>query len=208
MITKVEQYKKEDIKSALMAMYDLAEKAEDCILSLQTAFIYNKTTPLKGCREVIENIKREGVELTKKLTDIVSDNTSIKCYVSVPGHLLIIGEHLEKIADLVEEKIRGNILFSDKAEKEAMFLLQRLGEVLWTASSLILARNTFLGMYIEEAISNLVKMADEYATLHEERLIEGLCLPVASSMYVNMLEAIKSIAWHIKEIARHLTASQ
>jgi Na+/phosphate symporter len=205
MITKVEQYKKEDIKVALMALHDLAENAENCILSLQTAFIYNKTTPLKGCREVIKNIKREGVELTKKLTDIVCDNAGVKCYVSVPGHLLIIGEHLEKIADLVEEKIIGNILFSDKAEKETMFLLQRLSEILWTASSLILARNTFLGMYIEEAILNLEKMADEYATLHEERLIEGLCLPVASSVYVNMLNAIKNVAWHIKEIAMHLT---
>ncbi len=204
MITKVEHYKKEDIKAALVALYDLAENAENCILSLQTAFIYSKTTPLKGCREVIKNIKREGVELTKKLTDIVYDNAGVKCYVSVPGHLLIIGEHLEKIADLVEEKIIGNILFSDKAEKETMFLLQRLSEILWTASSLILARNTFLGMYIEEAILNLEKMADEYATLHEERLIEGLCLPVASSVYVNMLNAIKNVAWHIKEIARHL----
>jgi Na+/phosphate symporter len=204
MITKVEQYRKEDIKSALMALHDMAEEAEDCILSLQTAFLYNKTTPLKGCREITEHIKKKGVELTRKMADIVSDNAGMECYVSVPRHLLIIGEDIDRIADLVEEKIRGNILFSDKAEKETMFLLQRLSEVLWTASSLILARNTFLGMYIDEAISNLEKMADEYATLHEERLIEGLCLPVASSVYVNMLEAIKSMAWHIKEIARHL----
>jgi len=208
MVTKVEQYKKEDIKGALVVLHDLAEKAENCILSLQTAFLYNKTTPLKECREVIENIKREGVELTKKLTDIVSDNPSIRCYVPVPGFFLVIGENLEKLADFLEEKIRGNILFSDKAQKETMFLLQRLSEVLWTTSSLILARNTFLGMYIEETISNLEKMADQYATFHEERLIEGLCLPQASSIYVNMLGAIKSIAWHIKEIARHLTASQ
>lgn len=205
MFTKVEQYKKEDIKTTLVALHDLAENAENCILSLQTAFIYSKTTPLKGCREVIKNIKREGVELTKKLTDLVYDNAGVKCYVSVPGHLLIIGESLEKIADLVEEKIIRNILFSDKAEKETMFLLQRLSEILWTASSLILARNTFLGMYIEEAVLNLENMADEYATLHEERLIEGLCLPMASSVYVNMLDAIKNVAWHIKEIAGHLT---
>ena len=44
----------------------------------------------------------------------------------------------------------------------------------------------------------------EYATLHEERLIEGLCLPVASSLYINMLDSIKNIAWHAKEIATKL----
>jgi len=40
--------------------------------------------------------------------------------------------------------------------------------------------------------------------LHEERLIRGECLPIASSLFIGMLEAIKSIAWHTKEITTKL----
>lgn len=204
MITKVEKFSKEDLKKTILRLHDLAEGAEECLLSLQTAFIYNTTTPLKICPQTVNEIKQAEAGLTEKLTEISVDNPEVKRYVPIPGHLLVIGEKIEKIRELMEKKIGENILFSDKAVKEAIFLLQRLSEILWTTSSLILARNTFLGIYIEEAVSNISKMADEYATLHEERLIEGICLAAASSVYINMLDTIKSIAWHIKEIAIRL----
>lgn len=203
---KTDAQKKQDAKSILMNLHELTENAEDCILSLQTAFLYNRLSPLTGCNVIIEDIKKAESTLTGKITSLVADHPDLRSYVSLPGHLLVIGENLEKLVELIGTKIRENILFSDKAAKETIFLLQRLIEILWTVSSLILARNTFLGMYIDESIVNLSKTADEYATLHEERLIEGLCLPKASSVYVNMLDSIKSIAWHIREIARHLTS--
>ncbi|RJQ56951.1 MAG: hypothetical protein C4526_00185 [Nitrospiraceae bacterium] len=206
MVKTIEQLNKEDVKKAIMRLHDLAEGAENCLLSLQTAFIYNTTTPLEGFSETAGNIRQAEAGLTRKLAEIAGDDPGIKRYVPVPGHLLIIGEKLEKLRELMEKKIKGNVLFSDKAVKETIFLLQRLGEILWTASSLMLARNTFLGMYIDESVLNLGKLADEYASQHEERLIEGLCLPVASSIYINMLDAIRSIAWNIKEIARHLVS--
>jgi hypothetical protein len=58
-----------------------------------------------------------------------------------------------------------------------------------------------MSMYVEESQAGVGKMAIEYATLHEERLIKGVCLPIASSLYLTMLNAIKSIAWNAKEIA-------
>lgn len=206
MITKVQQVIKEDVKKSVMQLHDLTEGAENCLLSLQTAFIYNTVTPLRSCHETINEIISTKPELAEKLKDIASSNSDMKRYVPVPGHLLITAEKLAKISELIEKKINENILFSDKAIKETIFLLQRLSEILWTTSSLILARNTFLGMYIDEAVSNLESLADDYASLHEDRLIEGLCHPLASSVYVNMLDAIKSIAWHTKEIAGHLVS--
>ena len=112
-----------------------------------------------------------------------------------------IVENLEKLSEIIDKKIRDNILFSDRAVKETVFLLQRLIEILSPTGDIILARNTFLSMYIEESQEGVGKMAREYATFHEERLIQGVCLPVSSSLYVNMLNAIKNIAWHAKEIA-------
>jgi len=204
MVTKVEKLNKEDVKKTVIQLHELAEGAENCLLYLQTAFIYNTTTPLKTCHETVYDIQQTGAELTEKLKEISDHNSEMKRFVPIPGNLLIIGEKIEKISEVMEKKIGQNILFSDKAAKETIYLLQRLSEILWTTSSLILARNTFLGMYIEEAVLDILKKADEYATLHEDRLIEGICLPAASSAYINILDAIKSIAWQINEIARHL----
>ncbi|MBI5212817.1 MAG: hypothetical protein HY957_05520, partial [Nitrospirae bacterium] len=71
-------------------------------------------------------------------------------------------------------------------------------------SDILLAKNFILGRYVQESEAGIVKRATEYATLHEERLIEGLCLPIASSLYINMLDSIKNIAWHAKEITAKL----
>jgi hypothetical protein len=56
-------------------------------------------------------------------------------------------------------------------------------------------------MYVRESQADVERMATEYATMHEERLIAGVCVPRSASIYVKMLEAIKNTAWHSKEIA-------
>jgi Na+/phosphate symporter len=84
---------------------------------------------------------------------------------------------------------------------EMTFLLQRLDEILRPTTEIIFERNTLLSMYIQESQASVGKMAGEYATLHEERLIKGVCFPAASSLYINMLDSVKGIAWHSKEIA-------
>jgi Na+/phosphate symporter len=110
-----------------------------------------------------------------------------------------------KLSELIYEKIQKRILFSDKAIEEITFLLQRLIDLLRPASDIILARNEILGNYVLESQADIARRTLEYTTLHEERLISGVCSPIASPLFISMLENIKSIAWHAKEIASKLT---
>jgi Na+/phosphate symporter len=103
--------------------------------------------------------------------------------------------------------VKENILFSERAIAEITYLLQRLKEIVKTATDLLHCENTILSSYVQESEANLVKSSIEYATLHEERLIEGLCLPVSSSIYITMLDCIRNIAWHAKEIAIKATVT-
>jgi hypothetical protein len=175
--------------------------AEECILLLQNAFIYHNAKLLKECKVKIASVKKSGASLTGDMEQAVRDNPDMKPYAPIPAHLSRIGNAIEKLSECIDKKISENILFSDKAVKETIFLLQRLTEILTPTADIVLARNTFLIMYVEESQVGVGKMAIEYATLHEERLIKGVCLPVASSLYITMLDAIKSIAWNAKEIA-------
>ncbi len=191
----------EGAKELLKALYEIGSLAENCMLHLQTAFIYNSVSPLNNCYESIEIIKNKEPELTKRLTELARTDQSLKPYISVPVHYLRISENMEKLSELINKKIKEDILFSDKAVMEITFLFERLMDMLKPVSDLILAKNIILSKYVQESESGVVKNANEYATLHEERLIEGLCLPFASAIYINMLDAIKNIAWHAKEIA-------
>jgi Na+/phosphate symporter len=115
-----------------------------------------------------------------------------------------MGEALQRIASDVERKIKEGILFSDKAMSEINLLFERTKDILGNARDMALARNRVIAAYIKESEAEIVRTANDFSTLHEERLIEGLCMPKASSVYLEMLDAVKSIAWHSKEIAKDL----
>ncbi len=190
-----------DIKEKLKALYEMANNAGDCISSMQTAFIYNSSKPLQDYKTKAEEYMKEASYISTIMAEITPDDPTLIPYVTVPVHLTRVWEKLDKLSELIDKKIREHVLFSDKAVDETIYLLQRLTEVLRPTADMILARNSFLGKYIQESQDSIEKMATEYATLHENRLVMGECLPAASSLYVGMLEAIKSIAWNTKEIA-------
>lgn len=188
----------------LKNLHEMANDAEDCISLMQIAFIYNNSQPLGNYKDTVVAIKKEEDHLTKAITEYAADNPELKPYVAVSIHLLRVWESIGKLLEQINKKIRDNILFSDKAVNETTFLLQRLIEMLRPTADIILARNIYLSLYIKESQAGVERRALDYATFHENRLVEGVCLPAASSVYVNMLDAIKSIAWHTKEIAAKL----
>lgn len=194
----------DDAKGLLEAMNEMGTNAGKCMALLQNAFIYNSAEPLTGCSAQVEAIKMKEPELTAKIFALAKDNAELEPYVSVPGQLLRIGESIEKLAAAIGKKNKDGILFSDRAVTETIFLLQRLSEILKPVVDIIHTRNKFLNRYIQESEAGIAKDANEYATLHEERLIAGECLPVASSIYITMLDAIKKVAWHSKEISAKL----
>lgn len=195
-----------DTLSDLLAKtHGAATNAYDCIPLLQNAFTHNSSQPLKDCLGKLESIKKTEAEVTIRIAELVREDHTLKPYLSIPQLLLRIGEHVEKLMEIINKKIKEDILFSDRGISEISFLFQRLAEILKTTSDLLLTKNSVLIRYIQESESDLANKALEYATLHEERLIEGLCLPIASPLFLNMLNAIRNIAWDAKEIAIKFT---
>jgi len=190
-----------DTKKKVISLHDMANNTGDFISLIQTAFIYNTSKFLEGCKEQAENSRKETDKISTIITAYALDDPYLQPYKPVPAHVISIWESLEKLSELTAKKIEGHILFSDKAADETIFLLQRLIEIMRPTADIILARNTFLSKYIVYSQTGVEKMAKEYATLHEDRLITGECMPEAASIFVKMLEAIKDIAWNAKEIA-------
>ncbi len=195
----------DEIKNVLEIMHEVGDQAEDSLLYLQTTLIYNTTTLLSECSSRIKHIKEIEHQVAKKIKELARYNPDLDPYMLVPFHLSQIGDNIERLKELAKKKVSENILFDDKSITEITFLLERLMDILRTVSDLIFTRNIFLGRYIQESEAGVMRRAIEYSTLHEERLIEGSALPVVSQLYINMLDAIKGIAWHAKAIAKKLT---
>ncbi|RMG67616.1 MAG: hypothetical protein D6710_11220 [Nitrospirae bacterium] len=186
-------------------VHSMVDRLQEAISLLYNAFIYSKNTPLELALEQVESVKAEEKELTPQLVDLSGTDELARLYAPVPGHLERIASNIEHMIRVVKQKNEENILFSDKAVSEINFLINRVKEVLSNLSDLVLARNRYLANYIIESEAEIERTANEFSTLHEERLIEGLCMPKASGIYVILLDGLKRIVWNAKEIASKLS---
>ena len=194
-------------KGLISKLYDMNQKAMECIYLLQNAFIFNSSKSLDECEAKAKAILQAEKALTEEFVEDAKVDPDSRMYVSVPGSIERMGDFIEDIAGCIRTKIRDGILFSDKAISETTFLLEKLQVILRNTSDIILSRNVTLREYVIESAAEINRSANEFATMHEDRLIEGLCMPLASPIYLHMLDAIKGIAWHGKVIAEKLTTT-
>jgi Na+/phosphate symporter len=186
-------------------MHTMGTKTAECLALLQKAFIYSDRDSLDHCSAQLSAIRAGVPEISKKIADTVRQDQTKGVYADIPNRLLRICDQLEILVGMLRIKIDENILFSDRAITELSFLSQSLFEILNAATDLVLVKNPILIRYVQESEAMVGKTTAEYATRHEERLIEGLCLPVSSSVYLKILETLKGIAREAKSIAESMS---
>ncbi|MBU4232403.1 MAG: hypothetical protein KKD99_04245 [Proteobacteria bacterium] len=116
-------------------------------------------------------------------------------------HLKIIGDNIGQCADPIERKIRGAILFSEKAVTQANFLFDQHSGMIRSIMDIIKTDNALLKNYLLEEGRKLGQACVSFATEHEERMIEGLCLPQAAPIFLALLDRMRTIAQHEVDIA-------
>ena len=186
-------------------MHTMGTKTGECLSFLQKAFIHSDRESLNHFFAQLSAIRAEAPQLSKKVAETARHDKTKEVYVDIPKHFLGICDHLEILAGMLKKMIDENILFSDRAITELSFLSQSLLEIQNAATDLVLVKNPILIRYVQESEAMVEKATTEYATRHEERLIEGLCLPVSSSVYLKILEALKGIAREAKSIAESMS---
>ncbi len=195
---------KETADFVILSVNDMSGKTEESISILQNAFYCNKSSFLEDARALTGSIREKVTKLTREIEAATQVAPKLEAYVTIPRHLERISDHIDKIAYNIGVKIKENILFSDKAISETTYMLQRTKEILNTLTDFILARNNFIADYLREAEQEIERSAARFSTLHENRLIEGLCSDKASGIFLHILDSVKVIAWHTRRIAEEL----
>jgi len=123
----------------------------------------------------------------------------------VPVHLERIGDNIELLGRALTTVIREGIPFTERAVRELNTLFARAIELLECVRDVILTQNRILLRHMQIEGQRYEELVNEYALLHQQRLIEGLCLPKASSLFVALLDYLKGITGHIGQIADKLS---
>ncbi len=171
--------------------------------------------------KLVNEAEKKGKELHYEEADIVAklvakakvtSSTKLKKYIS---GLITVGSHIELMEDnvlsllsTIRTKIEESMLFSDKAVDELNFLFKNTKGILKSTADALVTQNRILGKQIlieEEAIR---QKACDYETVHEDRMISGVCVPKASKLYIDMVNSIREINWHVRQVLERMFADK
>ncbi|HEX3035440.1 MAG TPA: PhoU domain-containing protein [Thermodesulfobacteriota bacterium] len=123
----------------------------------------------------------------------------------LPAHLERIGDNIELLIRSTRKIIDDGTCFSEKAIKEVNTLFDKAIELLECLRDALRTKNKVLIRYVREEGKKFQESIGEYSISHQERLIQGTCMPKSSSIYFAMLDYLTEIERHIRQMIDRIT---
>ncbi len=173
-------------------------------------FIKHDLGILSGVLDEEEKLNAMEEELTTILVEfgrratVKKDKARALAYADVVADLELIGDYCKDILERVEIKIEEKLLFSDDAVKEYEELYQITELAIKEIAEALDKDKLGSVKKVLKGEGHIDKMVDEYRRRHNQRLIDGICSPLACNMFLNMLDFTAAVYYHAKKIARKL----
>ncbi len=192
-----------DLKGVLDRIGGMCFKAESILNLCLDGFMKHKVNLLDEARKSNLAIHGEGNELREllsgKATEPNANKELIKSLLSIVGSIEMAVTGLDSLLQHVRGKVSEGILFSDKAVSEVRHLFRETLDILKTAGDTLVTKNEVLMKYVINKYKNLEEIVEDYSQEHEERLIKGLCQAQVSQVYLNIMDSIMTVVWHVKQ---------
>ena len=101
----------------------------------------------------------------------------------------------------METKVEGNVLFTDKALDEIKQLMIVVAAEFIDVKDYCATRNPVLKKQIEINLDKVTNLINEFETVHQNRLIAGVCVPQASYLYIDMTDSLKRMSRELSAFA-------
>jgi Na+/phosphate symporter len=156
-----------------------------------------------------ENVKNEVRQHSSELTSYLISKSSLsekgrewaKPFLSIASSFDRMTFNIEGILERLRVKAQNHILFSDRGVKEINDIFQEAMKLLENLPDLILTQNKLLAQRIGEEGRSVFKMANGYFEEHEERLMQGICMPKSSPIYLGIFESLRGVIAHTLEVS-------
>ncbi len=130
-----------------------------------------------------------------------AEQETLQHLVALLNSLGTIAANLGGLAAPIQQKVKGAVLFSDKAVAQTNYLFDQHAGMVRSILDIVKTDNRFLKDYVRQEGRNLMQACADYATEHQDRLIEGLCTPQAAPIFLAILEAMRGIGQTEVQIA-------
>lgn len=197
---------------ALQDIHEMCEKTAEMLRLTWGTFRRQDTAPLQRAEQLGREVHQQEKALTEafvtKLPGSPGAGGTHHEVFFVPMHLERIGDNTEFLIKAIRSMVRDGTPFTERAMREVNSLFEKAVELIECVRDLVPTKNRVLIKHILEQGERYAELANEYALAHQQRLIEGVCMPNASSLYLAILDYLKGIAWHARQIAQKLSSAQ
>lgn len=195
------------MKDVKKDIYLIMHKALEMVELTEDGFIKNKLSALDQAEELAKEIHAKEDVLTATLAKMAAASSDARAILTVPSHIEKIASSIKRITENSRARIKEGMLFSDKAILETGKLFTKTKAILKKAGEAAVtgAKATYESTIAESAL--IERMANDFATAHEERLVTGECSPKSSSTYLCILYAFEDMGSHIKDATKRLAGN-
>ena len=193
------------IKDVKKEIYLIMHKALEMVELTEDGFTKNKISALDEADDLAKEIHAKEDLLTEMLAKMASTNTEARALLTVPSHIEKIATSIKRITENSRARIKEGMLFSDRAILETGKLFTKAKEVIKKAGEAAVTGSKSTIENTLQEIDAIERMANDFATAHEERLVTGECSPKSSSTYLCILYAFEDMGAHIKDATKKLS---
>jgi len=139
-----------------------------------------------------------------RASSVETEKANTLVYADVVGDLELIGDYCKDILERVQIKIEERLLFSEEAVKEYEVLYKKTEDAL---DEIVCALEKDRLSLVKEVLKDqehIDTLVDEYRRRHNQRLLDGICSPLACNMFLNILDFTAAVYYHAKKIARNM----
>lgn len=195
----------EGLRDAVLEMCDLAGQM---LRLTRDAFLH----PAPSVLERVGALGRDLHLREKRLTDHVTMQLreypwslgTAEHLAFLPAALERIGDSAEALARCVQTIHRDGIPFSDHAFAEVMGLFNRAGSLVEGIAAAIRTGGRADLATVREEGQQFQVFSDEAALGHQERVIRGICVARASSLFLAMLDYFREIERYTRRMSLDL----
>ena len=186
----------------------LATIACDVFSTAFEGFMQNKLGMLMDALKKEEKLNHKERLLTDIITKALKQEKakrvkeSLIIFTDLISQIERIGDHCADLIERMEIKIAESLFFSEEAVEEYKELYLAVESNLANMFKLLKTRDKSLASEIIKAVTNIKKLTEKYYKNHLERLKEGICDPRAGKMFLDMLDATRSVSFHCSGIAQ------
>jgi len=196
-----------DIKEMQGKIILMADKVYGALLLIERGFMSNKLEPLAMAIKEEHLVNEMEKILAKNIIDVSKqaagdERKELALMGQVVETLERMGDEAANLVERIEIKVVEKLLFSDlglQEFNETFGVMKRSVEMM---IEFLKKRDMSLKERIVDNGFHVKELVERYRKEHFERLVQGICTPMAANMFFDMLDFTGNLARHSSSIVK------